>query len=239
MAEPTKPEDVEALESFDLQEIVEAIEAVSTSPEQPRKPLSLEEVVDVVTTTLKHGVNYKTMAVVREALESYESSWNEWKRFEFWDEKKKYTRNLIATDGSTFTLMLLCWNPGRASPIHDHMGSQCFMRTISGKIVESQYENPCKKKLGEQKESKSCEQACLKALIPRSERVFESGKVIFINDHVGLHKIENPYEERAVTLHCYIPPYKSCHCFCPVTGDTNVGHMVFDTENGERVGSEH
>jgi hypothetical protein len=27
---------------------------------------------------------------------------------------------LIATDDETFTLLLLCWNPSKESPIHDH-----------------------------------------------------------------------------------------------------------------------
>ncbi len=36
----------------------------------------------------------------------------EWAPFAFWDPEKLYTRNLVATDGKTFTLLLLCWNPG-------------------------------------------------------------------------------------------------------------------------------
>ena len=37
----------------------------------------------------------------------------EWEPFAFWDPEKLYTRNLVATDGKTFTLLLLCWNPGK------------------------------------------------------------------------------------------------------------------------------
>lgn len=45
----------------------------------------------------------------------------EWRKYAFFDGEKNYTRNLIATDDETFTLLLLCWNAGRESPIHDHV----------------------------------------------------------------------------------------------------------------------
>ena len=46
---------------------------------------------------------------------------NEWKRYAMFDPSKNYTRNLIATDDETFTLLLLCWNSNKESPIHDHV----------------------------------------------------------------------------------------------------------------------
>ena len=49
----------------------------------------------------------------------------EWKRYAFFDTSKNYTRNLIATDDETFTLLLLCWNAGKESPIHDHVSPVC------------------------------------------------------------------------------------------------------------------
>ena len=44
----------------------------------------------------------------------------EWKKYALFDSQKNYTRNLIATDDETFTLLLLCWNADKESPIHDH-----------------------------------------------------------------------------------------------------------------------
>ena len=46
-------------------------------------------------------------------MERYDASKGEWKRYAFWDCKTNYTRNLIATDQKTFTLMQLCWNPSK------------------------------------------------------------------------------------------------------------------------------
>jgi len=47
-------------------------------------------------------------------------SLGEWRKYALFDPMKNYTRNLIATDNETFTLLLLCWNPSKESPIHDH-----------------------------------------------------------------------------------------------------------------------
>ncbi len=45
------------------------------------------------------------------------------KKYALFDNMKNYTRNLIATDDETFTLLLLCWNADKESPIHDHVSS--------------------------------------------------------------------------------------------------------------------
>jgi hypothetical protein len=45
------------------------------------------------------------------------------KKYALFDDRKNYTRNLIATDDETFTLLLLCWNADKESPIHDHVSN--------------------------------------------------------------------------------------------------------------------
>lgn len=64
---------------------------------------------------------------------------DEWDRFAIFDLSKNYTRNLIATDGEVFTLLLLCWNPGRESPIHDHPCDGCWMRLCEGSVQECRF----------------------------------------------------------------------------------------------------
>ena len=48
-------------------------------------------------------------------------------------------RNLIATDDRTFSLILLCWNPSKFSPIHDHPCDGCWMRGVQGSVQEVKY----------------------------------------------------------------------------------------------------
>lgn len=61
-------------------------------------------------------------------------------RFAHVDPSKNYTRNLVATDDKHYTLLLLCWNPGKESPVHDHPCDGCWMDVIQGSIQECRYE---------------------------------------------------------------------------------------------------
>ena len=38
------------------------------------------------------------------------------------------------------TLLLLCWNEGKFSPIHDHPCDGCWLRVCQGEIQETRYE---------------------------------------------------------------------------------------------------
>lgn len=163
---------------------------------------NLSELVKDLQSELKKGKNLDNLYNI---MMSYDYTLNEWKKFQYWDEKKKYTRNLIATDDETFTLMLLCWNPTRCSPIHSHAGSECFMRCVSGQVKEIQYVI--------KEGSQSSEAPDATDLEKVKAEVYNAGQCAFINDSLGLHKVENPFDTPAVTLHCYIPPYFSCQSF--------------------------
>lgn len=122
-------------------------------------------------------------------------SLGEWKKYALFDSMKNYTRNLIATDDETFTLLLLCWNENKASPIHDHPCDGCWLRVCEGKIQETRYEID-----GE-----------TDSLQMTSDEVFEHHSPAFINDSMGYHKVGNPSSSApAVTLHLYCPPFSQC-----------------------------
>jgi len=59
--------------------------------------------------------------------------------FLYQEPSKNYTRNLISTDNQTYTLLALCWNPGKYSPIHDHPCDGCWMSICEGCIHEVRY----------------------------------------------------------------------------------------------------
>jgi len=155
-------------------------------------------------------------------LSAYSGVTGEWKRFAFWDDHRKYTRNLIATDHHNFTLMLLCWNPLIASPIHNHSGSECFMKVLEGEIVETRY------KPQEEKVMDGSHMCPLRVLC---RRCISPGEIAFINDTVGLHKVDS-LSSHAVTLHLYIPPYEQCQCYEEETGRKQQGYVTFYSENG-------
>jgi cysteine dioxygenase len=128
-------------------------------------------------------------------MAAYDATRLEYKRYALFDAGKKYTRNLIATDHKTFALMLLCWNKGAESPIHDHPCTGCFARTVEGTVRETRYRVDCDNN----------------KLTAVSTADCPAGAVVFIDDSMGPHKVGNPsLEAEAVTLHLYAPPFSVC-----------------------------
>ena len=138
---------------------------------------------------------------------------------------KNYTRNLVSTDNETYTLLLLCWNPGKQSPIHDHPCDGCWVRVVEGSVVETRYEkndndNSLSVTSVDTYEGVSNIQhiAFVNNAIDISEltsylvsSTTDNKAVSYINDYQGYHKVENPSViTPAVTLHLYCPPFQKC-----------------------------
>src|SRR5213596_981525 len=47
-----------------------------------------------------------------------------------------YVRNLLYA-GPSYQALVLCWRSGQRSPIHDHRGSSCAVKVISGTATET------------------------------------------------------------------------------------------------------
>lgn len=102
-----------------------------------------------------------------------------------------YQRNLIY-DGSCFRALLLCWKSGQRSPIHNHYGSNCFVRVIQGVATEIAF-----------KKTRSGEWC------PSGVTELGVGEICASVDP-DTHIIGNfqAPEENLVTLHVYSPPLK-------------------------------
>ncbi|MEO8054560.1 MAG: cysteine dioxygenase family protein [Acidobacteriota bacterium] len=50
-----------------------------------------------------------------------------------------YRRNLVHA-GPAYQALVLCWRNGQRSPIHDHSGSSCGVRVLSGEALETVFE---------------------------------------------------------------------------------------------------
>ena len=137
---------------------------------------------------------YVTNKTKRSHLRLDDHCHDEWNRFAHFDSHRSYTRNLIATDHVSYTLLLLCWNPGRFSPIHDHPCDGCWMRVLQGQVQECRYKNDSQDEL-----------------ICTQDKTYTEGGLVFIEDSLGYHKVGNPSgNQPAVTLHLYSPPFESC-----------------------------
>jgi predicted metal-dependent enzyme (double-stranded beta helix superfamily) len=145
-----------------------------------------------------------------------------WNRYAHSDPTKNYSRNLIASDNETFTLLMLVWNPGKASPIHDHPCDGCWVRVCEGKIQEARYEIDA--------ETDKLEMI--------SDAVIEDSAPTFMNNYIGYHKVGNPSDTQpAVTLHLYCPPVQKCTIWLDPTDASrpSTAIMCNYTEYGVRI----
>ena len=102
---------------------------------------SVKQLVKGLDTIFKHRSNNWsiTKMALMNLLSCVDLTTDEVNKFTFWDSEKPYTRNLISTDHTNYTLLLLCWNPGKESKIHNHPCDGCFVKTLRGCIRESRY----------------------------------------------------------------------------------------------------
>ena len=103
--------------------------------------------------------------------------------------EQRYARNLVyKTD--RFELMVMCWNAGQRSSIHDHAGSLGGIKILQGELTESLFE---KAPNGMIRSLSSLDYAA------GDNRVEETSLI---------HQISNLQEDdrRAISVHIYVPP---------------------------------
>lgn len=112
-----------------------------------------------------------------------------------------YTRNLVYKNDN-LELMLLCWEKGQETPIHNHQGSEGWVYVISGEIEEKTY------RVHSDAKRYDVELIKTQKLPPKS--------VSHINDDIGIHSLSN-LGDQSITLHLYVPIIKECMYFDPTT----------------------
>lgn len=132
--------------------------------------------------------------------------------------------------------MLLVWNPECASPIHDHVESECFMMTVQGSVEETQYQMPLTNRVVNSSCHFGTPQTAVATPVELRRSVSCPGQVFFIDNNIGLHRIRNFHpSEEAVTLHLYVPPYESNVVFDTQTGRPSTSHVSFYSEQGQVI----
>ncbi|XP_034397568.1 cysteine dioxygenase type 1 [Cyclopterus lumpus] len=158
---------------------------------------------------------------VQDIMEAYETNPQEWMKYAKFDQYR-YTRNLVDEGNGKFNLMILCWGEGHGSSIHDHTDSHCFMKLLQGQLKETLFHWPESKSQG--------------PMVQKSQRILQENTVAYINDSLGLHRVENgSHTECAVSLHLYSPPFQACQTFDQRTGHKNTVKMTFSSKYGEKT----
>lgn len=139
----------------------------------------------------------------------------------------RYTRNIVGYSPGQFVALLLCWERGQQSPIHDHAGAHCFVKMLSGQLREQRF---AWNEMGGAEPEISSEADAFAAKPEES--------VAFMHDSLGLHRIINPSaEDVAISLHIYSPPFEECHVFPPTGGAPKTAPMVsINAPQGAKTG---
>lgn len=123
----------------------------------------------------------------------------------------RYTRNCIIR-ADNYELLLLCWSKGQGSSIHSHNGEQCWVYNIQGRLKETRYD--------------------LVEGIPTPTAVhcLEERQLSYMSDAIGLHKLENPYNDSALSLHLYANPIDACSSWNETAQQFHRVSLKYDTE---------
>ncbi|KAK9446616.1 RmlC-like cupin domain-containing protein [Limtongia smithiae] len=157
------------------------------------------------------GLDAKEVNVkgLMETMRRYTSQRTEWGRFALEDPSRSYTRNGVDDIEDKANLLVLVWNPGKSSLIHDHADAHCVMKILEGNLVETVFKWP----------DKTAPPAPMEI---DKQQTYRTDDVAYIADDIGLHRISNNSPNKiAVSLHLYTPPWAAkfgCHAFDEKTG---------------------
>jgi len=229
--------------------------------------LSLQELVICVTFLLRNGRQSADLKLIENVLQRYDVNNMDYEQFMYVDSDLQYTRNLIATDNTNWTLLLLVWNPHSQSPVHNHPNCECFVRVLSNQLVEYRYHHPDHQSPTSSSSSslsklpkrfEKFEQTCsdascdvtkseqTKLSLPSSSSSSSSqlecfsqadcraGMVTFMNDELGLHKLQNNTDKPALTLHLYFPPYNNCKIYLNNEKVATISNICYHTIRGKQ-----
>lgn len=135
---------------------------------------------------------------------------------------RRYTRNLIYRD-DVFELIALCWEPQSASPIHNHSGQLCWLSIQRGALRLENFRSLDGPGPGDGIR-----------LVPNGgvDRA-PAGVLDLQQGDQGIHRVSNPFDERAVSLHVYSRPYDTCLYYDPAARTSREMRLCYHSIGGK------
>ncbi|QPG76818.1 hypothetical protein FOA43_004212 [Brettanomyces nanus] len=150
---------------------------------------------------------------IQALMDRYQSNEDDWSKCALRESSRGYTRNGVVNFGDNANLLILVWNPGKGSAIHDHAGAHCVMKILKGTLQEELFDNSDSESTQEPEKPKKMQ--CF------DKHLMYVNQSRYINDHIGVHRVTNKGKEPAVSLHLYTPPYAmkyGCNIFSETAG---------------------
>lgn len=104
--------------------------------------------------------------------------------------KKHYTRNCLARN-KDFELLLICYEPGQSTSIHDYATEEAWVHPVIGSLVEERFQPPAGGMLRKVSSAK---------LDPASFSYLDNGR--------SIHRYSNNFDVRAASLNLYARPLR-------------------------------
>ena len=102
-------------------------------------------------------------------------------------EDKGYQRNIIKRT-EHYEMVAITWRAGQATPIHDHVGSDCAFLIVEGTSTETTYETDDNGRA-----------------VPSGVRDYAPGEVCAA-EAPDIHRISTDTDGNLINLHIYTPP---------------------------------
>jgi len=96
------------------------------------------------------------------------------------------------TSMDSYELLLVCWENGQQTTIHDYNDSEGWIYMIEGELQEEHYSYS----------------KVLEELQNRGTQTLSTGQLAYENAYGGLHRFSNKSGARAISLHLYAGPIK-------------------------------
>ena len=147
-------------------------------------------------------------------------------RFFHWSDDC-YTRNLVYKD-ARFELMVICWERGQVSRVHNHSDQMCWMTVPVGRLRGQNF---------------------AVAEIDRSRgycKLIETDTFELSNSLAAKVELEEPvhqilnlpeFDARAVSIHVYSKPYDSCLSYCRNTDTFKEVRLFYTSIDGNLCNS--
>ena len=142
----------------------------------------------------------------------------EFQRYYSWNDDK-YARNVLARN-KDFEALLVCWEKGQSSPIHDFNAQEAWVHPIEGMLREE----------------------CFK-INAEDDRLEKVSSVLLGTDEfsymkqIGIHRYSNAYSARTVSLNIYRKPVTEWHVYDEDKADSTMVN-TWETKNFNLLGQE-
>ncbi|RMG11646.1 MAG: hypothetical protein D6731_15245 [Planctomycetota bacterium] len=140
----------------------------------------------------------------------------------------RYTRNLVFKN-DLFEVLLLCWDRGTQSAIHNHRDQECWMVMVSGCLEVVNY------RAEERDPSRGhCR------LSPSSTFRITRKRPVGIDQDEPIHAVFNCSDrgERAMSVHVYSRPFDTCEIYDFVAQTYRDVRLHYDSVYGEEDASD-